>query len=268
MADYVVCPACGTRIKAGRGHCLRCFELLPDPDAIQKPAIWESLGWSKRQQSMVWGGASLVVIALLVAIFRTGTANAGDTLHPTAVGSKSSAPIASAHPAVAREVTPVDDGPAEAVHAGSEGDEPFIEMPSGAAEDDGGRYNKVVEYFKRGQAAVEGSHWTRAISEYGTAASLSRDDAAAHYNVALALHRRGDERDAIAEFQRAIDLAPDQAMFHLPLAAAFESTGRLGDAAREYRTFLSGSPEAVGADRARNRLEALSTGTQIASQDR
>jgi len=268
VAEYVVCSACGTRIKAGRGHCLRCFELLPDPNAMQKPAIWESLGWSKRQQSMVWAGASLLVITLMVAIVRTGRADAGDTLHPTHAVSKSSAPIASARPAAAPEVAPVDDGPAEAVHAGSEGDEPFIEMPSGAADDDGGRYNKVVEYFKRGQASVEGSHWTRAISEYGTAASLSRDDAAAHYNFALALHRRGDEREAIGQFQRAIQLAPGEAMFHLPLAAAYESLGRLGDAAAEYRAFLSASPEAVGADRARNRLEALSTGTQIASQDR
>ena len=32
MSGYVVCRSCGTRIKAGREFCLKCFEPLPHPD--------------------------------------------------------------------------------------------------------------------------------------------------------------------------------------------------------------------------------------------
>jgi tetratricopeptide (TPR) repeat protein len=266
VTEYVVCPACGTRIKAGRGHCLRCFELLPDADAVKALPIWESLGWSRRQQSMVWAGASLVAVMLLVAIVRTGTTETDATAHPTPSVSKAAASIGPARPALAPEPAPADEGPAEAIHAGSEGDEPFLDTPSGTADKDAGRYEKAVAHFKRAATAVESSHWTRAISEYGTAASLLRDDAAAHYNFALALHRRGDEREAIAAFQRAIELAPDQAMFHLPLAVAFENVGQIGDAAREYRAIVSGSPDAAPADRARKRLDAMSTGNPGAGQ--
>ena len=226
------------------------------------------MGWSSHQQSAVLAGASLVVVILLVAIVRTGTGDADGDARPIASVSKAAAPIGPARSATPREVSPADDGPAESVHAGSEGDEPFLEMPSGTADGDAGRYDQAVAHFRRAEAAVEGGHWTSAISEYAAAAGFSRDDAAAQYNFALALHRRGDEREAIAAFQRAIQLAPDQAMFHLPLAAAFENVGQIGDAAREYRAFVSASPDAAAADRARTRLEAMSTGNQGAGQVR
>ena len=44
MSGFVVCQSCGTRIKAGRGHCLRCFEPLPDPDAPLPTPLSVSLG--------------------------------------------------------------------------------------------------------------------------------------------------------------------------------------------------------------------------------
>ncbi len=266
VTEFVVCPACGTRIKAGRDHCLRCFELLPDRDALRRLPIWESMGWSTRRQSAVLAGASLLVVMLLVVIVRTGTTELDADAQPVVSVSKTAAPVASTRPAVVPAAPPADEGPAELVHAGSEGDEPFLEMPGGTDGGDTAHHDQLLAHFRRAQTAVESGHWTRAISEYGAAASLSSDDAAAQYNFGLALHRRGDEREAISAFQRAIKLAPDQAMFHLPLAVAFENVGQIGDAAREYRTFVSASPDAPEADRARRRIEAMSTGNRGAAQ--
>lgn len=261
MTEYVVCPACGTRIKAGRGHCLRCFELLPQPGTPRVLAIWESLGWSQRAQVTFAAAASLAVVTLAMIIWRTRTPEVDDVARaaPTTATAVAIAPPRAPAPAAVAAV--VEDTPPEPVHAGSEGDEPFFDLPRAASHDDGTRYEETLAHFKLARTAVDRGHWTRAIAEYGAATSLAQDDASALYNFALALHRRGDERDAIAAFHKAIALAPDEAIFHLPLAVAFENVGQIGDAANEYRKFLAAAPDTAAADRARSRLEALSTGS-------
>ena len=53
MDEFVVCPSCGTRIKAGREFCLRCFEPLPTPERPVQPTIWVSLGLSDTKKQIV-----------------------------------------------------------------------------------------------------------------------------------------------------------------------------------------------------------------------
>ena len=257
MTEYVVCPACGTRIKAGRGHCLRCFEPLPAPGTVPPPSILTSLGWSRDKQLIVGAAAALAALALLVIIWQTAPEPPDGAAQDVPVQSRAATAPASTAPAAAPSAT-VETRPEPS--RPPNGDEPFLDRPHGTADGDGVRYQELVEHFRLGRAAADGYQWTRAIDEYGAAARLSPGDAAAQYNLALALHRRGDERDAIAMFQKAIALAPDDAVFRMPLAAAFENVKQRADAVREYRAFLAAAPNAPEAERARERIEALSVG--------
>jgi hypothetical protein len=251
----VVCPACGTRIKSGRPHCLRCFESLPLPGSSPRPSILVSMTWSRGTKAMAGAGASLAALCLVV-IWQTAPSQSTGVSRTAPVQVRAVTGGTPRRPAP----EPANVVPRSEPVRPPNGDEPFLDTPSGSSDGDGAAYRETLDHFKVARAAVNEGKWTRAIEEYGVAARLSRSDAAAQYNLALALHRRGDERDAIATFQKAVALAPAAAAFHLPLAAAYENVGQFADAAREYRAFVDAAPEARDADRARTRLGALTTG--------
>jgi Flp pilus assembly protein TadD len=223
--------------------------------------MWESLEWSGGQQMIAVAVTTVAVVGLLFIIWKTSPPKIDDVARatPGAVKQTPSARPAAPKAAVVA-APPIADTPPEAIHPGSDGGEAFLDGPGVSASSDRDGSEERLTHFRLGRAAADSSHWTRAIAEYGAAARLASDDAAAHYNFALALHRRGDERDAIVSFRRAIALAPDDVRFRLPLAAALENVGRPAEAEVEYRAFLAAVPESSDADRARGRLAALSTG--------
>lgn len=256
MTSFVVCPACGTRIKAGRPHCLRCFEPLPLPGTSLRPSIFVALTWSPGTKLMAGAAASVTALLLLI-LWQTSPTWSTAASQSTPVQAQTA--IAVARPQLVSAPPPPAEERPEPVRPAN-GDEPFLDTPSGPSDGDGAVYRETWDHFKVARSAADAGQWTHAIQEYAVAARLSRSDAAAQYNLALALHRRGDERDAIATFQRAVALAPAAAAFHLPLAAAYENVGQFADAAREYRVFVAATPQGRDADRARVRIEALSTG--------
>src|SRR4051812_35770509 len=69
MSGDVVCQACGTRIKAGRGHCLKCFEPLPHPDDPVAVPLSVSLGLSKQTQAILGAVAAAIIAGLLFIIW-------------------------------------------------------------------------------------------------------------------------------------------------------------------------------------------------------
>jgi tetratricopeptide (TPR) repeat protein len=229
--------------------------------------MWESMNWSGGQQMIAVVAATVAVVGLLVIIWKTSPTKIDDVARATTTtrqtpSSKPAAPT----PGVAVQ-KPTADTPPEPIHPGSDGGEEFIDSPGVSAGSDRERFQDALTHFRLGRAAVDSSHWTIAIAEYGAAVRLAPDDAVAHYDFALALHRRGDERDAIASFRRAIALAPDDARFRLPLAAALENVGRSAEAELEYKAFLAAVHESSDADRARGRLAALSTGQGDATKN-
>jgi tetratricopeptide (TPR) repeat protein len=256
VTEYVVCSACGTRIKAGREYCLRCFEPLPSPDARVQPSILVSLGWSRGKQLTVAAAASLAALTLVAIIWQTAPQQIDAASGPAVVQPRPTPPAPAIRPAV--PVTAVDPQVERALPRN--GDEPFFDTPCSPSDGDGARYQQTLARFKIARAAADAGEWTRAIDEYGGAARLSGDDANAQYNFGLALHRRGDEHDAIAMFHKAISLAPDETMFHLALAAALENAGRIAEAVGEYNAFVTAHPNAPEADRLRSRIDALSAG--------
>ena len=264
MTSFVVCPACGTRIKAGRPHCLRCFEPLPRPGSPLRPSIFVALTWSPATRLMAGAAASLTALSLLI-IWQTSPQRVTAESRSAPVQTQTATAVA--RPGPAAPPPPTVEARPEPVRPAN-GDEPFLDTPSGPSDGDGAVYRETWDHFKVARTAADEGKGTRAIQEYGVAARLSRSDAAAQYNFALALHRRGDERDAIATFHKAVALAPDAVAFHLPLAAAYENVGQFADAAMEYRAFVAAAPHAPGADRARGRLEALSTGSSSSGATR
>jgi len=91
LSGFVICPACGTRIKAGREHCLKCFAILPRPDEPVRVPLSESLGLSKQSQ-IVLGALGLAVVGgLLYVILTTKSPTAdADLLPPTSSGASGS----------------------------------------------------------------------------------------------------------------------------------------------------------------------------------
>src|SRR5262249_7181575 len=98
VSGFVVCPGCGTRIKSGRPHCLRCFALLPQPDVRSRPPIWESLDLSRSQLTALAVGTSVLVTALLAVIWTTAPARAYDEARPVASVTRAAAPRPATQP--------------------------------------------------------------------------------------------------------------------------------------------------------------------------
>src|SRR4051794_37625423 len=96
MSGFVVCQKCGTRIKAGRAHCLKCFELLPDPAASVRAPLWESLGLSPNAQIAVWAGAAIAVALLGMVIWQTWPSPGDDIPEPASYAGAPPANVANA----------------------------------------------------------------------------------------------------------------------------------------------------------------------------
>ena len=106
MSPYVVCPKCGTRIKAGRAHCLRCLADLPAPDQPIIPPIWESLGLSRQQQMTVVGVASVLVVALVALIYQMAPEKIDDHARPAPSAAAPARPVVEQPQPAAEAATP------------------------------------------------------------------------------------------------------------------------------------------------------------------
>lgn len=111
--------------------------------------------------------------------------------------------------------------------------------------------------FNRGNAFAALAQWDRAIADYRRAQNLFPGDYAIAFNLALALHKSGDEAAAIPAYQRAIELAPSEPSFQLAIGITYEKLGRAADAALSYRRYLALSPDAADAERVKQRIVAL-----------
>ena len=92
------------------------------------------------------------------------------------------------------------------------------------------------------------------------AAGIFPDDYATQYNLALAMHKKGDDEAAIPEFRKAIAMAPREPSFHLSLGISLEKTGKPADAQREYQQYLDMAPWAPEAEKLKAHLKALAAG--------
>ena len=298
MSGFVVCPACGARIKAGRGHCLRCFETLPVEGASEEPQPWyKSLQVSQGTTLIV--GVTLTLAALLVSalIWERATPAVDDVARPAAsteTATPARTPARVADPSAVPERAPILEpgfvaapnaaAPVVADFAAARSsyeqalakrpDDPETLNKLGQALVGLGKLDEAIPRFERASTLAPDrwayhfnfAHtssqlllWDRAVAEYRRAAALSPTDYATQFDLALALHKKGEDSAAVSEFEKAIKLAPAESRTHMSLAITLEKLGRLPEAAREYRRFLEIEPGAPDADKVKAHVESLET---------
>jgi tetratricopeptide (TPR) repeat protein len=203
-----VCPACGTRIKAGRQHCLRCFAALPDSEEPRRPPIWESLGLSQSQQTVAAVGVVVLVLLLVVVVWSTWPEPAGEEAMPPTQSRQSTAPAAA--PSTA-------SGPGDQAARGA-AVRPTVNdaTPPALTQAE----IKDLEAMRKG---------------YEEALAKTPDDAETLNNLGQALARLARPEEALVQFQRAVALAPSHAVYHFNLARAAAELGRHPLAIQEFR---------------------------------
>jgi len=295
---YVVCRACGARIKASRDRCLRCLQPL-HVDESTLP-VWKSLKTSDRA-GMIAGGIAAVVVVAFAFVLYTTHENVDTVARPASTN------VAAAKPGSPTEVQPtvtpqpVGIGDAEvaatrrdagaALTSGdvprsreqfeevlrAKPDDPEALNGLGLALERANDINGAIARFKRAAELVpdkwsyrfnlahaEGrlNQWDQAIADYREAIKLSPEDYPTQYNLALALHKKGDEQAAIVEYQKAIALAPGEPSFYLSLGVSLERVGRMADAVKAYQQYLELAPDADDASRVKEHVDVLVSDTQ------
>jgi Flp pilus assembly protein TadD len=213
VAGFVVCPNCGTRIKAGRAHCLRCLADLPHPDEPVRLPVWVSLGLSRRQQLTLGVVASIVVVAMLVVIWQTAPEAIDDRPQPAAT---------TAPPRAAIAPKPPEDVPQPSAVAPT----PPVDPTAGVA---------VLNASRAGLAAYAAGNFEAARAAYEEALTRKPDDAETLNNLGQVLVRLNRTPEAIPRFERAIALTPDKSTYHFNLAFAVAQLNQWDRAIAEYR---------------------------------
>jgi Flp pilus assembly protein TadD len=295
--QYVVCPACGSRIKATRERCLRCFEPLHvDESALP---VWRSLKTSDRAGMITAGVAGVVVIGFVAMLWTTRGTTVDKEARPAPGATVAASKPAAVTAEQSAQPTPVGDAmaattrreAAAALNAGNvpksreqfeealrtKPDDPESLNGLGLALERLSMLSDAVAKFKRAAevdpqkwayrfnlAHAEGrlNQWDLAIADYREALKLSPDDYPTQYNLALALHKKGDEQGAIVEYQKAITLAPGEPSFYLSLGVSLERVGRMADAVKAYKQYLELAPGADDASRVKEHIDLLATDSQ------
>ena len=294
VEEFVVCPACGTRIKATRTRCLRCFEPL---DTTAPPPLWRTLTVSDRVGITAGTIAVAVVIGFGWVLWSTSPPlweREAESPTPNA------APIASTSPAPV--IAAVQTAPARPL-AASAAPEPAVDStreefenklkanPNDVVAVDGlglvlerqGLVADAVLRFKRATelapdrisyrmnlAAAEGrlGNWDRAVAEYREAARIAPDDYGVRYNLGLALHRKGDDAGAVTELESAVRLSPRDPEAYRVLGMSLEATGRIEAAVDAYARSIELAPGTEETQQIRRHAEQLSQDARRADRAR
>ena len=80
------------------------------------------------------------------------------------------------------------------------------------------------------------------IAAFEAALKLGDQNWEAHYNLALALLRRGERARAVHELQTAVQQKPDSVSSHFALGSVFEDEKKLGNAEEQFRSALKIDP--------------------------
>ncbi len=104
---------------------------------------------------------------------------------------------------------------------------------------------------------------TNRLPAYRHAQQLFPNDYATAFNLALTLHKKGDDQAAVEEYKKAIAMSPSDASFHFALALSYERLQRTSDAVAAYEEYLRLAPAAGDAEKIRARIAQL-TGSPAA----
>ena len=215
MAGYVVCAACGARIKADRQECLRCGEKLVAV-APAEPSMpwWDALGLSQGRALMLASAVSFVLLGAVVYVWQqTAPEPVDDVARPA--GPPPATPAATAPDS---SVTPPPS-----VSAHIETSKPSFEPAT------------FLDSNRLAGAAFSSGNFEAARASYEQSLAKRPDNPEALNALGQALVRLGKIDEAIPRFERAIELAPDKWTYHFNLAHAVGQHEHWDRAAEEYR---------------------------------
>lgn len=296
MSGFVVCAFCGTRIKADRPYCLRCGAELESAEAViargAMPksvvvAISAVLVLAVIGTAWVWWttdartvddiarpvGQKPVAGATRAAAMPTqalwsiegsiGSQRDGSTYAGTSAESNMTvSELQSARTGLEQALSTTPDDPTMLVRLGSVlerlGDKSgalarYVQSARLAPSDSSIR-------FRIAHIEGEQQQWSQAAADYRLALASPVDEAVTRYNLALALHKNGDDRAAIPEYERAIELAPEDAGLHMSLGISLEKVGRIDEAVSAYRAYLDLAPAGPDAPQVKVHIAAIEGG--------
>jgi Flp pilus assembly protein TadD len=254
MSGYVVCQACGTRIKAGRPFCLKCFGPLPDPKAAVKVPLWESLGLSAPQKAMLGGAGVLVVAGLLFVIWETRPIPLDDQAMPVArTAANTATPVIAVAPARAPNASDPAASPVEpfertvvpsAAQTRSEpADIPSLEATLATYDQELVKQPDSADLFNRkGQVLERLGRIGEAATCFERASGLSPDSRIYHSNLARVATTLGQSDRAVAAYREVVRLQPEDYAVRYSLALALQRKGDDEAAVAEFQKAVALDP--------------------------
>ena len=255
MSGYVVCQACGTRIKAGRPFCLKCFGPLPDPKVAVKAPLWESLGLSAPQKAMLGGAGVLVVAGLLFVIWETRPVPLDDQAVPVArtTGNAATPPVAAVAPErapnasdpAASPVAPFERAvvPSTAQTRSEPVDIPSLEATLATYDQELVKQPDSADLFNRkGQVLERLGRIGEAATCFERASGLSPESRTYHSNLARAATTLGQSDRAVAAYREVVRLQPEDYAVRYSLALALQRKGDDEAAVAEFQKAVALDP--------------------------
>jgi tetratricopeptide (TPR) repeat protein len=111
--------------------------------------------------------------------------------------------------------------------------------------------------FNQARAFALLERWDESIAAYRNAQHLFPNDYVTTFNLALTLHKKGDEAAAVDEYKKAVELNPEEPSFRMALGISYEALQQNQDAAAAYSEYLRLAPAAADADKVRARIALL-----------
>ena len=294
------CPACNTKLRAGRSRCPRCDYRFGDGEAPTS-----ALEAGRTRLSMVAGGLLFLVAAGGTAVMLVGGDKSSSRATAVPAARREAARVAPSEPAAQDRSVPAA-GPAlpflDPDRAGN------LSYATGNLEAALSQYREALKRnpgdaeslsnlaqvlvkldraaeavplleqacalapsrwayrFNLARAVGRLGQWDRAVTEYRAAADLFPDDYATRFNLAQALHKKGDDASAVVEYHKAIVLAPDDATFHLALGVSYERLQRPAEAAGAYTKYVELSADSADIAPVKARIAALRDASVRAGQ--
>jgi Flp pilus assembly protein TadD len=104
----------------------------------------------------------------------------------------------------------------------------------------------ATEYYRlvdSATALLDGRQYEAAVAEWTRALELNPSEAAAHYNLGVALTGAGRAEEAMAQYSRALELSPEYPEAHTNLGAALVASGKPEQAIPHFEMALRLNPE-------------------------
>jgi tetratricopeptide (TPR) repeat protein len=287
-----VCDNCRAKVSADRQRCPRCgaTEATSDPE----------IDAARSKRLAMISGTLLALALIAVGLIHLQQPAETATVIPKSVtdplAARRAASAAAVAAAQAEESAPADPAAsAEADYAAGDGGkllDTYRDAVQRRPEDADARTSlaqllvrlkrteEALPHFERaialdaqrpahhvnlGNAFAQLQRWDEAIESLRRGQQMQPGDSTTTFDLAKALHRKGDHAAAVTEFQKVIGLDPNDPSVRIALAETYEALNQRPQAAEAYTQYLKLAPSGPDADKARLRIARLTSTAEPAT---